>query len=81
MNNKFTFKDIVGHPYESHYDAPKGYKPYVKYIKEDFKIADRKAREEVQKAYTKGYTPDYILDNNVKQPKFELKDGILCFVE
>ena len=79
--NGYSIKELASHPYECHYVAPKSYKPYVKYIREDFKVVGKKAKEEIQKAYTKGYTPDYILDNNAKQPKFELKEGILTFKE
>lgn len=75
----FSFKEIAGHSYERH-TFPVG-KPYVKLIKEDFKIIGKKAREEINKAYTKGFNPDYILDKDLKQPKFELgKDGILKFI-
>lgn len=77
----YTIKELASHPWERNTWPPYKSKAYVQYIREDFKIIDRVAKAEIQKAYTKGFTPEYILDPSAKHPKFELgKDGVLHFV-
>ena len=81
VKNGFTIKELSGHPWESTYIAPKNYKPYVKLIKEDFKHVDNKAKAEMYKAFSSGFTADYILGHSEKDPVFDWNNGFLTFVK
>ena len=79
--NTYPIKELMSHGGDRNYIAPQNNKPYCIAVREDFKLIAKKAKEEMNKAYTRGFSPNYVLSDKERQPKFELKDGILAFVD
>lgn len=77
----FPIKELCSHGGERHYGAPANNKPYCKFVKEDLKQIRKKVAAERNAAYVKKYSPNYILEPKERQPEFEMKNNILCFVK
>lgn len=81
VKKTFPIKELCSHGGERSYCPPANNKPYCKFVKEDLKLIRKKAMAERNAAYTKKYSPNYILEPKERQPEFEMKNNILCFVK